>query len=94
LASWKWWAEVIGDIYGIGAGVFFTWVFVTIYTQGGQMFAVENNPWILIPELVFSIGITLFMGWHFWVDTGRCENPAVTKALEEAKRNKDVKEKD
>ena len=93
MGSWKWWLEVAGDVYGIGAGIFFTWVFITIYTQGGQMFAVENNPWILIPELCLSIGVTIFMCWHFWVDTGKANDPYILRQAEQAMRNNNDKEK-
>ncbi len=89
----KWWLEVIGDIASMGAFSFLLFVLVTIAMNGGYMFAVEHQMWILIPEIIGTVLLILFMGWHFWIDTGRAVDPYQEKQMEQAMRNNNDKDK-
>jgi len=51
--------ELAGDIFLVGLGCFFLWVFLNIYFKGGFMFAVEPNTAMLVGEVLFSFGLVL-----------------------------------
>lgn len=59
--------EIGGDIFIVAFGVFMLWCFVTIYTKGGVMFAVEPNLAVLALEILATVVIVVW-GLERFVD--------------------------
>lgn len=59
-----------GDIFIVAYAVFILWCFVTIYTKGGVMFAVEPNLAVLVLEVLITLGIAI-LGLERFVDDVR-----------------------